>query len=80
MNFLKIKGSISIRAGIYGCFALLCHVTAILLFFVTNKPHIPHALLERRCAQMLEYSAMSAVILLIGCFLLHYVSAIESKK
>ena len=77
MQIIKNTKSISLTAAVYGSFALLCHITAILLFFVSHRAIIPQELLVRRCAEMMEYTAMSAVILLIGCFLLYYVTKNE---
>ena len=79
MNDITQKSIFSIVA-IYGCFAILCHLCGILLFFSVNKAVFPHALLLRQCAQMLEYTAMSAVVLIIGCFLIYYVTYIEARK
>ncbi len=49
-----------------GLFATVCHMCFILLFYNFNASSTPQALLISRCAEMLEYSLMSIVILCIG--------------
>ena len=55
---------------IRGLYLIFCHTTFILLFANLSQELLPTALLARRCAAMLEYTAMSLVILLVGTMLL----------
>ena len=62
--------NIHIKVLIYGYYAVLCHVCGILLCFSVKQRSLPHEPLVRICAEMLEYSLMSALITAVGGMLL----------
>lgn len=72
---MKVK--IHIKSLAYGLYAVLCHMTGILLFYLYRKTDTPARLLTRSCGEMLEYSAMSLVIIAVGALLLWYVTKKE---
>ena len=55
---------------IRGLYLILCQATFILLFANLSRELLPSELLARRCTAMLEYTAMSLVILIVGAMLL----------
>ncbi len=63
----------------FGMYAIICHLCIILLFYSISSSTLPRELLVRRTAAMLEYSAMSTVILLLGAFLLTLVKREQSN-
>lgn len=57
---------------LYGTYAVLCHAVAIFLFACLNARSMPVQLLERRCGEWLEYTAMSLLICVAGAFCVYY--------
>lgn len=70
----KMKKKIHIKVLAYGLYAVLCHMCGVLLFYLSGLGNTPAELLTRQCGEMLEYSAMSLVIVAVGAFLLRYVT------
>lgn len=58
---------------LYGTYAVLCHAVSIFLFASLNARTVPVQLLERRCGEWLEYTAMSLLICVVGAFCVYYV-------
>ncbi len=54
------------RLMCFGTYSIICHLCGILLFFNIQSSYMPPALLIWRCAEMLEYSLMSLLILCVG--------------
>ena len=69
-----MKNEIHIKALAYGLYAVICHTCGILLFYRSRLESTPHEALIRQCAEMLEHSAMSLVIVGIGALALRYVT------
>ncbi len=59
----------SFKLMIYGAFSVVCHLVAVLFYFLWYADKLPGALLVREGASMLEYSLMSIVIILVGALL-----------
>lgn len=72
MSEIKILSlsPLSFKMLIYGAFSVVCHLSAVTLYFFWYADSIPHALLVRTSASMLEHSLMSTVAILVGALLL----------
>ena len=71
MNIFSFS-KISLVFLIYSLFALICHITAILLVIRTSEIHNPDVLFHR-FFPMVEHSLMSFVIILFGVVAFEYI-------
>ncbi|MBO7310359.1 MAG: hypothetical protein J6U86_03080 [Clostridia bacterium] len=62
--------NIHIKVLVYGIYAVLCHVCGVFLYYSVNKALLPREPLIRICAEMIEYSIMSAIITAVGGMLM----------
>ena len=75
----NMRFNIHIKLLTYGAFAVICHLSGILCFYMINRADLLPLPLTRLCGEMLEHSLMSIAILAVGSLLLCYVSKEPQK-
>ncbi len=61
----KIKG-LTYKLPAYGLYAVICHLCAIMLFFNINPQQATPQRLVALCGEMLTYSAVSLIAVILG--------------
>ena len=62
--------TLSFKILIYGAFSVVCHLVAILMYFLWHANSLPGTLLVRTGTSMIEYSLISIIAVIIGALLL----------